>query len=173
MKEDKTKIEITNNETGLKLDYDDISPFTGNKCVLIEADEHTNSESRICMETGYTTMDKFKIGSPSIEEYEKNIPQLYLDTKYVDNLLGQIWYLATLRTPIACLYADGTSKDDYTWKLATVKELTLEEREKYPVVDSDPIEYHTHIMDVENAAFYPQNQFIKVMDKFYSILGKQ
>ena len=44
MKEEKTKIEITN-PAGIKLDYDDISPFTGNKCVLIEADENTNSET--------------------------------------------------------------------------------------------------------------------------------
>ena len=36
------EIEITNNESGIQLDYDAISPITGNECVIIEADENTN-----------------------------------------------------------------------------------------------------------------------------------
>jgi len=171
MKEEKTKIEITN-PAGLKLDYDDISPFTGNKCVLIEADEATNIESRICMETGYTTTEKLKFGSDAVTEYETRIPQLYKDTKYADNLLDQIWYLVTLRTPAACLYAEGMDKDNYEWKLALVRELTLDERIEYPVEGKDPVEYHTHIIDIENAIPYPQKEFKSAMDKFYSIIGK-
>ena len=47
------KIEFLDKETSAN--YDAISPITGNNCVLIEADEMTNQESRICMESGYTT----------------------------------------------------------------------------------------------------------------------
>ena len=172
MKEETTKIEVSGNETGLKLDFDDISPFTGNDCVLIEADESTNTESRICMETGFTTSERFKLGSPDIAEYEKTVPQLYKDTKYTDSLLNQIWYLATLRTPLGCLYAEGTSKDDYKWKLARVRELTSEEKLKYPVDGADPIEYHTHIIDIENAEIFDQNKFQDAMDSFYSLIGQ-
>ena len=121
------KVEITNNDTGLKLDYDDISPFTGNKCVLIESDTGTGMESRICMETGYTTTDRFTIGGKAIEQYEKFVPQLYKDTKFLDKTLNQIWYLSTMRTHVCCLYAEGTSKTDYKWKLAMVRSLDLED----------------------------------------------
>jgi len=171
MKEEKTKIEITE-PAGLKLDYDDISPFTGNKCILIESDETTNVESRICMETGYTTTERLKFDSDAVAEYETRIPQLYKDTKYADNLLEQIWYLVTLRTPVACLYAEGMDKDNYVWKLALVRELTLDERLEYPVEGKDPIEYHTHIIDVDKATPYPQKEFKSAMDQFYSIIGK-
>ena len=78
MKKQENEIEVTKVEQSaggdvLKLEYDDISPFTGNKCVLIEADEKTGTESRICMESGYTTMDRFVVGSRAIEAYEKMI----------------------------------------------------------------------------------------------------
>ena len=170
MKE-KTKIEFGDS---MKLEYDEVSPFTGNKCVLIEADPSTNVESRICMESGYTTSDKFQItndGTNSdIERYETMIPQLYKDTKYIDHTLGQVWYLSTLRTALGCLYADGTTKDDFVWKLAEVKELTTEERKQYPV-EGKPDEYHTHIIDVDNATEYEKSNFKAAIDEFYTILG--
>jgi hypothetical protein len=171
MKDEKTKIEYQEGAQGVKLEYDDISPFTGNKCVLIEANPDNNVESRICMETGFTTSDSFKIGSPIIDEYEEMIPQLYKDTKYTDNLLGQVWYLSTMRTVQGCLYAEGTTKDDFVWKLAEVKELTTEEREQYPV-EGKPDEYHTHIIDIDNASMFPKNNFKLAVDKFYEMIGK-
>ena len=47
----------------MKLDYDMISPITGNKCVIVEADENTSINSYMCIETGYTTTDNFVVGS--------------------------------------------------------------------------------------------------------------
>ena len=158
------------NGTNLKLEYDDISPFTGNKCVLIEADDKTGMESRICMESGMTTTDRFTVGARAIAQYEKYIPQLYKDTKYVDNLLNQVWYLSTMRTHVACLYAQGETKDDYVWKLAFVKELTGEERLKYPCEDNKE-EYHTHIVDIDNAKTFERNEFKTAIDEFYSLMG--
>ena len=159
------------NNTDLNLEYDDISPFTGNKCVLIEADEKTGMESRICMESGMTTTDRFTVGARAVEQYEKFIPELYKDTKYVDKLLNQVWYLSTMRTHVACLYAMGTTKDDYQWKLALVKELNSEESKKYPIEGKEG-EFHTHIVDVDNAETYERNDFKTAIDKFYSIMGQ-
>ena len=165
------KVEFVNEPTSLKLEYDDISPFTGNKCVLIESDPRTGMESRICMESGMTTTDRFTIGSRALEGYENHIPQLYKDTKFVDQLLNQIWYLATMRTQAACLYAMGTTKDDYKWKLAEVKALDEEEQKKYPI-EGQKDKYHSHIVDVENAKEFDKNNFKDAIDEFYSIIGK-
>ena len=35
--------------------YDDISPITGNKCVIEEANEHDNTVSYLCMESGFAS----------------------------------------------------------------------------------------------------------------------
>ena len=45
------KIEITNNPTNINLDYDEISPITGNKCVIVEGDPKNGDEHRMCMES--------------------------------------------------------------------------------------------------------------------------
>ena len=62
----------------MKLEYDEISPLTGQKTVVVEADEQTNIESYICMESGYTTTDKLKIDSKEVEQYESTITELMI-----------------------------------------------------------------------------------------------
>tara|TARA_B100001778_G_C18581910_1_gene627857 strand:- start:650 stop:1168 length:519 start_codon:yes stop_codon:yes gene_type:complete len=166
------KVEFANEPTNLKLEYDDISPFTGNKCVLIESDPRTGMESRICMESGYTTTDRFAVGSRALDSYEKQIPELYRDTKFIDQLLNQVWYLATMRTQDACLYAMGKTKDDYKWKLAQVRALADDEKENYPIQDQEG-KYHSHIVDVDNAEEFDKNNFKGAIDKFYSIIGRE
>ena len=165
------KVEFVKEPRGINLEYDDLSPFTGNKCVLIEADEKTGMESRICMESGMTTTDRFTVGSRAIEQYEKFVPQLYRDTKFTDQTLNQVWYLATMRNHLACLYADGTSKDDYVWKISYVKALDADERLKYPVEGKEG-QYHTHKVDVENAIVFEKDDFKSCIDKFYETMGE-
>ena len=172
MKKQENKLEIIENNTGLKLDYDEISPFTGNKCVLIEADDQTNTESRICMETGYTTKDIWKIGSKAAKTYEKMITQLMIDTKYKDKTLNQIWYLSTMPTSTAVLYPVGTSKDDYYWEIARIVPIVGPERQKYPVPDKEN-EYYTSRLDTDNAFKFDKNEFSDVVDKFYAVLAEE
>ena len=52
----------------IKLEYDEISPLSGRKCVVVEADEETNVESYMCMESGFTTSDKLKIGYNLVDD---------------------------------------------------------------------------------------------------------
>ena len=47
------EIEMTDKSNALKLDYDETSPITGNVCVIVEADENTGAEHRMCMESGF------------------------------------------------------------------------------------------------------------------------
>ena len=80
------------------MDYDEISPITGNRTVLIEADTSTNIESRICMESGYTTTDRLIIGSLAAQEYENaGLTQFMRDMKFDDENLGTSWYPAFIQ----------------------------------------------------------------------------
>ena len=56
-------VEILNNPKGIKLDYDEVSPITGNKCVIVEADKESGEEHRMCMESGYVTRTSLVIDS--------------------------------------------------------------------------------------------------------------
>ena len=53
----------------MKLEYDAISPITGNKCVLEEASPHDNSISYLCMESGYTSHEHLKEDSDFQKKY--------------------------------------------------------------------------------------------------------
>ena len=105
----------------MKLEYDEESPFTGKKSVLVEADETTNIESKICMDTGYTTRDYWKIGSDAVEQYTEQITQLMQDTKFEDHLSGQVWFLSSMITPHAMLYPHGINEHNWKWQVAPVQ----------------------------------------------------
>ena len=155
----------------MKLDYDEISPITENKCVLVEADEQTNSVSYLCMESGYTTSDKLKIGSSYITNYEGTITELMRNEKFIDEERQLIWYPAFMPVPGAMLYSEGKTKE-WKWKVARIVPIIGAERINYPVVGQEG-EYHTQRLDVENANTYDKLDFESALNELYNIVGEQ
>tara|TARA_Y100000310_G_scaffold294559_1_gene325127 strand:+ start:232 stop:765 length:534 start_codon:yes stop_codon:yes gene_type:complete len=167
MKKQKNKIEVINNPSNIKLEYDEISPISGRKCVVVEADEETNIESYICMESGYTTTDKLKIGSKEVEYYEQTITELMKSVKYEDKERKLIWYPSFMQVPGAMLYCKGTTFEDMEWEVATIVPIHGEERLKYPIPGKEE-EYYTSKLDVENAKTYSKREFQKAFDDLYA-----
>ena len=167
-----SEIEIINNPSNIQLEYDAISPLTGNRCVIVEADENTNIESYICMESGYTTLDNLKIGSDTSKEYEKSLTQLMIDARYEDNLSGLVWYPSFMQMPGSMLYCIGDTPDELKWQVARTVPIIGEERKQYPIpgrVD----EYYTSKLDVENAKTYGKYDFKDALDDLYSIIKEE
>jgi hypothetical protein len=141
----------------IDLEYDEMSPITGTKSVLIEAmDNGTNSY--ICMESGYVSNDQFTIGSEITALHETTISQLMRDVKVTDTVKGLVWYPAYIQLANFVLYCSGTSKEDLQWETAAIVEITPEEMEQYPVPGKEG-EYFNARIDVENA-----NKFIAFAD---------
>jgi hypothetical protein len=118
------------------MNYDEVSPITGNRSVIIEADPTTNIESRICMESGYTTTDQLIIGSQAAVDYENaGLTQFMRDVKYDDENLGTSWYPAFIQMQDAMLYCEriNASTTELCWKVAQVVSIIGEERLKYPI----------------------------------------
>lgn len=153
----------------MKLEYDEISPITGNKCVIVEGDETKGSVSYMCMESGYTTASHLKVGSTYVDEYESNITDLMRDAKFEEEGTGLVWYPAFIQTPIAILYCSGDSVDQMHWEVSSVVTIDGEERKKFPVPGKDG-EYFTTRLDVENAKIYSKEDFETALDEFYSLL---
>lgn len=152
----------------MNLDYDETSPITGNECVLIEADENTNIESRICMESGYTTNERLKINSNSIAEYESTITEFMIAMKYVDNELGYIWYPTFINLPGGMVYCEQQN-DELVWKAASIVNMSETERLKYPVPNKNG-EYFTSRLDVDNAKTYGKYDFKTALNGLYSMI---
>jgi len=152
------------------MNYDEISPITGNQSVLIEADPTTGIESRICMESGYTTTERLKIGSQEAIDYENSgITQFMCDMKYSDESLGTIWYPAFIQMQSAMLYCErvDNASNELIWKVARVINLFGDDRLKYPVPDKEN-EYYTSRLDVENAHTFTKFKFKDALDQCYT-----
>jgi len=155
----------------MKIDYDDISPITGNKCVIIESDEKTNEESRLCMESGYTTKDSWKTGSDIIKHYEEHVTELMRELKFEDDKSGLTWYPSTMVTPTVMLYPKGQDIAEWCWEVAEVIAIEGEERLNYPVPGVEN-QYYTNRVDIENAKQFEQPEFELALDAFYGVITK-
>ena len=152
----------------MKLDYDDISPITKNKCVVVEADPGANIQSYLCMESGYTTTDQLVNDSDYLEKHEEQLTELMLDAKYVDEQTNLVWYPTFMQMPGGMLYPDGTA-NELTWKVAKVIDIFGEERLKYPVPGKEG-EYFTSRLDVDNANSYDSGNFKLALNELYDIV---
>ena len=142
-----------------KVDTTEISPLTGNKSVIVEKDKN-DMESRICMDTGYTTIAKYKIDSKDTEEYEASTSQLIRDLRYEDADLKQYWYLTTVMFSTGMIYPEGT-KDEWQWVYAPIINIPTEEQKNYPV-PGKPGEYYESRLGVDVAEYYPSDKFAEV-----------
>jgi len=152
----------------MKLDYDGISPITGNECVVIEADEKANIQSYLCMESGYTTTDQLSKEGAYIEQHEANLTELMLDAKHEDLKTGLIWYPTFMQMPGGMLYPDGTAAD-LKWRVAKVIPLSGDDRLQYPIPGKDG-EYFTSKLDVDNANIYDTGDFKLALEDLYDIV---
>lgn len=140
----------------MKFDYDEISPITGNKCVLVE-DIGSGVEQKICMESGYMTMSIYHESNDQFEVLENNIPDMIVAKKVVDDL-GFNWYLTVLNTEQGCL-TPIPSEDDpngFKWMVSQyIDTLEVDENgsakkrldvENAEVVSSDKFEYAQELL---------------------------
>ena len=147
------------------LDYDSISPITGNKCVVEEAHPTTNSTSYLCMESGFTSHEHLLEGSDFLEKYEQPLTELMIACKIVDND-KRVWYPTFMQMPGGMLYIEGESNLDWKWKVAQVVPIIGEERLRYPILGKEN-EYHTSRLDVENAKSFNKDDFQTALDELY------
>ena len=167
-----TKIEITNNPNQINLDYDETSPITGNKCVIVEADTKSGQEHRMCMESGYVTRTDLVFNSNECEIHEQGCTELMKKIKLVDKELNSVWYPTFMQMPGGMLYCEGKSAQSWNWRVARVIPIVGDERLNYPIVGKEN-EYHTSKLDVENAKTYNKNNFKDALDELYAIVKQE
>ena len=143
----------------MKSDLTAKSPFTENKSVIVE-NTPSGIETRICMDTGYTTNSNYKIDSENISEIEQSTSKLIKDLRYEDKELNQYWYLTTAMFSTGMIYPEGTP-DEWSWVYAPILEINEQEREKYPVPGKKGEFYETRI-GTEVSEYYKPLEFQEV-----------
>lgn len=85
--------------------------------------------SYICFGCGYLTNDAMKEGF-NFEDYEENMPQLYVDIKKIDSE-GRVWYPMTINEKEkGTVFALGNVKDNWQWTAIKSRKLTEEEQKE-------------------------------------------
>jgi len=163
-------IEIIKNESGINLEYDEVSPITKNKCVIVEADTNTGDEHRMCMESGYITRTSLVFNSDACKQFEQGCSELMVKLKLIDNVLNTVWYPTFMQMPGVMMYAEGKggAPTDYNWSISKVIPIEGDERLKYPIPGRDD-EYYTTKLDVDNAIKFEGYDFQNALDAFYTI----
>jgi hypothetical protein len=154
--------------TELKADYDEISPITGNKCVIIEVDESSKTISYVCMESGYVSNSMFEFESPAQLQYHDTISQLMRDLSKVDEERNLVWYPAFMQTPAGMLYVAGDTLTDAHWEVAPVIPISDEDREKYPVPGKEGRFYQSRAA-TELADKFDSQDFESAMGKLFDL----
>jgi hypothetical protein len=154
--------------TELKADYDEISPITGNKCVIIEVDEQSNTTSYICMESGYVSNTMFEFESPAQLQYHDTVSQLMRDLSKVDDERNLVWYPAFMQTPAGMLYLAGDAIEDAHWEVAPVIPISEQDKEKYPVPGKEG-KYFQSRAATELADKYDSQDFEAAMAKLFDL----
>lgn len=137
----------------MKAQYDEISPITRNKCVLVEYVTN-NIIQKMCMESGYHTQTNFRDDFEGINEIESSMPDFVVEKRVVDDL-GFNWYLCHISTNKASLMPQMV-KDIVVW---AVRPVVLEEG--------------SYKLDFENTQLFDEGEFEQAFDKFFQIEDKE
>lgn len=156
----------------LRAEYDMMSPVTGNKCVLAEADPDTGITSFMCMESGYVSSENMLQGSDRVMAYEQMATtELMRDLKIVDDD-DRVWYPSFIQMPFAMLYCEGESTTQWHWSLAEIIPIEAEEQLRYPVPGSED-EYFTSKLDTGNAKVFDKLDFESAFAELYTIIERR
>jgi len=151
----------------LKLEYDEISPITNDKTVMVQEDEQGNI-TKLCMESGFMTHELWKNDSESHETFKAGMTSLMRDLAHKDSA-GGYWYPISISTSKVIFYPAG-STEEWGWCLTPVKEIPEAEAENYPIPGRQG-EFYGSVLDFDNSIVFEHTDFEKAFDTFYEIIG--
>lgn len=145
----------------MKLTYDEISPITGNRTVLVEEEEFSGDNVKLCMETGYQTYQfNWRVENEEIiANLENQFPYNVVDSKFIDPG-GNVWYKSFLISPNVLLYPD-----EKTWKVAFLVELDPGDGVPIQVPTSENT-FATKYLDEANSSTFEETKFEDALFEF-------
>ena len=101
----------------------------------------------------------YKRDSDALKKMEESSTELMKEIKFFDYDREIFWFPTILNMgKFGMIYPEG-KKDNWNWKLAEVRKLSVEEQK-------DPLyEGNEHTLDVENATTYGQHEFLDACKK--------
>lgn len=139
----------------LRLDYDEYSPITGEKTVLVEYDPILEDTCKFCMKSGYETYESWTVRNAEILKYEEQLPDIIRNSKKIDSN-GNIWYKTTMNTRNVILYPKLN-----TWVVAELNPVMPMGNDAFAIIYVDPEtgKYETKYVDETTELIFGEYEF--------------
>ena len=147
-----------------------LSPVNGNAEYCFQStDQRTGITSYLDYETGYTSNSKLEIESMYVQEAEANQPKLVTELSVTDELRGIVWYPSVINIPGKGMVFPMGTAEDWSWEVMKVRDVTEEEKEKYPLPDKEG-EYFKTILDVKGKINFPKDNFMEALKEIGGVV---
>lgn len=147
-----------------------LSPIDGNSEFCFEShDDATNITSYLDYNTGYTSNSRLVEDSDYVLDAERNQPKLVTELRVVDKLRNIVWYPSVINIPLKGMIFPMGTKDDWCWEVMKIREVTQEEKEKYPKPDSEG-EYFKTILDVKGKLNFTKDKFMDALKQIGGVV---
>lgn len=134
----------------IKMNYDEVSPITGNKSVLVEHLPE-GGFTKMCMDTGFHTYSVWTPGAAELEKFEAGVPNIVKETALLDGETGLVWYKIIMISDKSWLYPDVDAEGTEIWKVV------------------QPTGDIVHSLKNENNREFPEEAFTDALDYFYKL----
>ncbi len=122
-----------------------------------ENDLGADYKVHMCYGCGFTTNTLMEPNSEFLNEQLEVLPEIYKDLSKVESD-GFTWIPSTINiADKGMIFIQGNSVNDWNWVACPAKELTEEEKEKFP-------EDATYKMDMKKASYFKERDFIEALD---------
>ena len=147
-----------------------LSPINGNAEYCFQStDDSTGITSFLDYETGFTSNSKLKIDSDYVKQAEKNQPKLVTELRVLDELREIVWYPSVINIPGKGMIFPMGDKDNWQWEVMKVRDVTEEEKEKYPLPDKEG-EYFKTILDVKGKLNFSNDKFMDALKEIGGVV---
>ena len=147
-----------------------LSPIDGNADYCFQS-EHpaTGVTSYLDYGTGYTSNSHLEIDSEYVEGAESNQPKLVTELRILDELRNLVWYPSVINIPMKGMIFPMGTKDNWMWEVMKVREVTEDEKEKYPMPEKDG-EFFKTILDVKGKINFPKDKFMNALKEIGGVV---
>ena len=147
-----------------------LSPVDGNADYCFQSiDEKTGITSYLDYGTGYTSNSKLELNSDYVNQAEANQPKLVTDLRVEDNLRDLAWYPSVINIPLKGMIFPMGTLDDWTWEVMKVRDVTEDEKEKYPLPDSEGKFFKT-ILDIKGKLNFDKADFLSALKEIGGVI---
>jgi len=147
-----------------------LSPIDGNTDYCFESlDERNGVTSYLDYKTGFTSNSTLKAESDTVKKAEANQPKLVTELSVLDSLRNIVWYPSVINIPLKGMVFPMGTKDNWTWEVMKVREVTEAEREKYPIPNKEG-EFFKTILDVKGKKNYDKDNFMEALKEIGGVV---